>query len=100
MKYHARKVKFRRFTCIKIGNERFTAENCDYFSIWSVFETKNISLNSIQSAEFDEFEIFRKVVQKPAQNWENSRIVLSAPEISLDAPIRIEGESKYAILIG
>ena len=61
---------------------------------------KNISLNSIQSAEFDEFKIFRKIFQKPAQNWENSRSVLSAPEISLDAPIRIESESKYAILIG
>ena len=33
LKYHARKVNFRRFTCIKIGNERFAAENCDYFSI-------------------------------------------------------------------
>ena len=32
-KYHTRKVKFRRFTCIKIGNERFAAKNCDYFSI-------------------------------------------------------------------
>ena len=30
-KYHARKVKFRPLTCIKIGNERFTANNCDYF---------------------------------------------------------------------
>ena len=33
LKYHARKVKFRRFTCLKTGNERFAAENCDYFSI-------------------------------------------------------------------
>ena len=54
----------------------------------------------IQSAEFDKFKIFRKIFQKPAQNWENSRSVLSAPEISLDVPIRIESESKYAILIG
>ena len=61
---------------------------------------KNISLNSIKSAEFDEFKIFRKLFKKPAQNWENSRSVLSAPEISLDAPIRIESESKYAFLIG
>ena len=83
-----------------MGNERFAEENCDYFSIQNVFETKNISLNSIQSAEFDEFKIFRKIFQKPAQNWENSRSVLSAPEISFDAPIRIENESKYAILIG
>ena len=32
-----------------------------------------IALNSIQSAEFDELKIFRKIFQKPAQNWENSR---------------------------
>ena len=60
-KYHARKVKFLRFTCIKIGNERFAAKNCDYFLIQNVSETKNISLTSIQSAEFDEFEIFRPI---------------------------------------
>ena len=40
-------------------------------------------------------------LQKPmnlkflAQIWENRRSVLSAPEISLDAPSRIESESKY-----
>ena len=28
-KYHARKVKFRRFTCIKIEKERFAAKNVD-----------------------------------------------------------------------
>ena len=100
LKYHARKVKIRRFTCIKIGNERFAAENCDYFFILNVFETKNISLNSIRSAESDEFKTFREIFQKPGENWENSRSVLSAPEISLDALIRIESESKYAILIG
>ena len=88
--------KFRRFTCIKIGNERFAAENCNYFSIYNVFETKNISLNSIQSAEFDKFKIFRKILQKTGKIAE----VFSAPEISLDVPIRIESESKYAILIG
>ena len=33
LEYHSRKVKFRRFTCIKIGNERFKAKNCDYFFI-------------------------------------------------------------------
>ena len=27
-----------------------------------------------------------KIIQKLGQNWENSRSVLSAPEISLDAP--------------
>ena len=54
----------------------------------------------MQSADFDEFKIFRQIFQKPTQNWENSRSVLSAPEISLDAPIRIESESKYAIPIG
>ena len=43
--------------------------------------------------------MFRKIFQKLAQNWENSRSVLSAPEISLDAPIRIESESKEATLI-
>ena len=63
LKYHARKIKFRRFTCIKIGNERFAPENCDYFSIYNVFETKNISMNSIQSAEFDKFKSFRKIFQ-------------------------------------
>ena len=57
-------------------------------------------MNSIKSAEFNEFKFFQKIFQKPAQNWENSRSVLSAPEISLDAPIRIESLSKYAILIG
>ena len=31
---------------------------------------KNISLNSIQSAELDKFKIFRKIFQKPVQNWE------------------------------
>ena len=65
-----------------------------------MFLKQKESLNSIQSAEFDEFKIFRKIFQKAAQNWENSRSVLSAPEISLDAPIRIESLSKYAILIG
>ena len=55
--------------CSKV-NERFAAENCDYFSIWNVFETKTISLNSRQSAEFDEFKIFRKKIQKLVQNWE------------------------------
>ena len=93
-KNHARKVKFRRFACIKIGNERFAAENCNHFFIWNVFETKNVSLNSRQSAETYEFKIFRKNFQKIAQNWENSKSVLSAPEISLYAPIRIESESK------
>ena len=57
-KYHARKVKFRRFTCIKIGNEHLAAKNCGYFIIQNVFETKNMSLNSIQSAVFDEFKMF------------------------------------------
>ena len=41
-KNQARKVNFRRFTCIKkIGNERFAVKKCDYFFIWNVFETKN-----------------------------------------------------------
>ena len=31
LKYQSRKVKFRRFTSIEIGNERFAAENCVYF---------------------------------------------------------------------
>ena len=53
-----------------------------------------MSMNSIQSAEFDQFKTFRNIFQKRAQNWENSRGVLFAPEISLDAPIRIESESK------
>ena len=57
-------------------------------------------MNTVESAEFDEFKIFRKIFQKPAQNWGNSRSVLSAPEILRDAPIRIESESEYAILIG
>ena len=94
LKYHARKVKFRRFACTKIGNERFAAKNCDYFFIFRMFsKQKNISLNSIQSAEFGEFNFLKKN-QKPSQNWENGRSVLSAPEISLETPIRIESESK------
>ena len=60
-------------------------EKCDYFFIYNVFEQKYKSLNSVQSAEFDEFKIFRNIFQKSAQNWETSRSVLSAPEISLDA---------------
>ena len=61
LKYHARKVKFRRFACTKIGNERFAAKNCDYFFIFRMFsKQKNISLNSIQSAEFGEFIFFKK----------------------------------------
>ena len=40
------------------------------------------------------FKFLEKNFQEPAQNWENSRNVRSAPEISLDAPIRIESESK------
>ena len=69
-------------------NERFAAKNCDNF-----FHLE-ISVKSIQSAEFDELKIFKKIFQKLAENWENSRSVLSAPEISLDAPIRIESESE------
>ena len=49
--------------------ERFAAKKSDYFFIWNAFETKNISLNSIQSAEFDEIKIFRNIFQKLAQNW-------------------------------
>ena len=64
------------------------------FSFRMFFGTKNISVNSIRSAEFDELKIFKEVFQKPAENWENSRSVLSAAEISLDAAIRIENESK------
>ena len=41
-----------------------------------------------------------KYFQNLPKTGENSRSVLSAPEISLDVPIRIESESKYAILIG
>ena len=41
-----------------------------------------------------ESKIFGKIFQKPVQNWENSRSVLSAPEISVDAPMGIECESK------
>ena len=79
-------VKFRRFTCIKVGNYRFAVNKFDYFFIQNVFETKNISLNSRESAESDDFKIFGKI-QKSAQNWENCRSVLSVSEISLDAPI-------------
>ena len=57
-------------------------------------EKQKTSLNSRQSAETYEFEFFRKIFQEPVQNWENSRSVRSAPEISLDAPIKIESESK------
>ena len=34
---------------------------------------------------------------KTSPNWENSRSVISAPRISLDAPIRIESENKLAM---
>ena len=101
LKNQARKVKVRRFTCIKIGNERFAVKkSVVIFSIKKFLKLKKISLNSRHSAETNEFKIFRKIFQKPAQNWENSKSVLSVPEISLDAPIRIESESKQAILIG
>ena len=50
-------VKFRRLTCIKIGNKRFAVKNCNYFFIKNVFETRKISLNSRQSAETYEFKI-------------------------------------------
>ena len=33
-----------------------------------------MSLNSVQSAEFDEIKIFRKIVQKPAQKWEKTEV--------------------------
>ena len=62
------------------------------FSFRMFLKRKNKLLNSIQSAEFDQYKIFTKIFQKPVQNWENSRSVLSAPEISLDAPIRIESK--------
>ena len=48
-----------------------------------MFLKKYISLNSRHSAEAYELKILRKIIQKPAQNWENSRRVLSALEISL-----------------
>ena len=53
-----------------------------------------MSSNSLQSAELDQFKIFSKMFQKLAQNCENSKCVLSVPEISLDTPIGIEDESK------
>ena len=88
------KGKILSIKCIKIWKERFAAKNCKYYFIQNVFEAKNISLISIQSAEFYEFKIFIKKFQRPSQNWENSRSVFSAHEISLDAPIRINSESK------
>ena len=39
--------------------------------------------------------VFLKKIQKPAKNW-----ILSVPEISRNAPIKIESESKKATLIG
>ena len=33
-KNHARKVKFRQFTCSRIGNERFAEKKCNCFSLY------------------------------------------------------------------
>ena len=40
--YHARKVKFRRFTCNKIGNEGFAAKNCDKIFSFRMFLEQKI----------------------------------------------------------
>ena len=52
-------------------------------------------MNTRQSAELDECRIFKKI-QKLAEEWENNWSVLFAPEISINAPIKIENESKEA----
>ena len=40
------------------GKLTLRCEKCYYFFIYNVFETKNISLNSRQSVESDELNIF------------------------------------------
>ena len=63
------------------------------FSFRMFLKEENISLKSIQSAETNKFKSFvNKKFQKHAKIWKKS--VLSVPEISPDAPIRIESESK------
>ena len=54
-------------------------------------------MNARQFAESDEFKIVLETFQKLAENCGNNRSVLSAPEISLDAPIKIERESKFQL---
>ena len=93
-KYYARKVKFRQFTCIKIRifpriKIGFTCIKMRlFFFIQNISGTNKVSLNSRQSTESDEIKVFRK------KNWEKNKSVLSAPEISLDATIKIERERK------
>ena len=40
LKTQTRGVNLRRFTCIKIGNERFEVKICDHFFIKNIFDTK------------------------------------------------------------
>ena len=42
LKYHARKVKFRRFTCIEIGKERFAVKYCYHFFSFRMFLKQKI----------------------------------------------------------
>ena len=51
-------------------------------------------MNSRQSAETYELKFLEKLSKNLTKTGENSRNVLSAPEISFTAPIRIESESK------
>ena len=51
-------------------------------------------MNSRQSAESDEFKIFGKKVKNLLRTGKITNMVFSAPEISPNAPIKIESESK------
>ena len=53
-------------------------------------------MNSRQSTESNELKVSQKMFQEPAHNWENDRSILSEPEISLKATIKIENEIKRA----
>ena len=71
-------------------------KNTIIFSFRMFLKQKNISLNSIHSADFDEFKILRKLFQKPAQKLAEVFFL----HRNFAAPIRIKIETKYEILIG
>ena len=66
----------------------------NYFFIEKIFETRNVSLNTRQPADYEKFKNFGKN-QKPAQTG-NITKNFSAPRISLDAPIKIASGDCFA----
>ena len=64
------------------------------YSIQNVFGTNNISMNSGQSEKCDVCKSSEKSPNPNVHNWKNKLNLLSAPENSLDAPIKIEWESR------